>query len=140
MDRMVIDTNVIVSALRSAAGASYRLLDVLYEGRIEIATSVPLVMEYEYACIRNLEHIAFSESELKEYIDDLCSLSVKQKIFFLWRPMLKDANDEHVLDLAIASRSRFIITYNKKDFIGAKQFGLEILSPKEYLQRIGEIT
>lgn len=54
-------------------------------------------------------------------------------------PILKDPKDDHVLELAVKSNSQFIVTFNKKDFVGAESFGISIVSPLEYLQHLGEI-
>ena len=58
-------------------------------------------------------------------------------IYYLWRPFLKDAKDDMILEVAVTSQSRFIVTFNPKDFGGVEQFGLEVLGPREFLQRRG---
>jgi predicted nucleic acid-binding protein len=44
-----------------------------------------------------------------------------------------------VLEVAVAGECDAIVTYNRKDFAEASSFGLQILSPKEFLQKIGEV-
>ena len=73
------------------------------------------------------------------YIDYLCASAVRQKIYFLWRPFLKDPKDDMVLELAVASGSRYIITFNKNDFKGVDKFGILAVTPKEFLHIKGEI-
>ena len=111
--RVVIDTNVVFSALRSRNGASYRLMSRLDKINVQIAVSVPLVIEYEKTAQEQLDVIPFSKDEISEYLDYLCSIAIRQRIFYLWRPYLRDAKDDMVLELAVASGSRFIVTYNK---------------------------
>ena len=71
-------------------------------------------------------------------LDFLCAVAHRQKIFYLWRPCLRDPGDDLVLELAVASRSRTIVTFNKRDFTAAVDFGIAILDPAEYLREIGE--
>lgn len=60
-------------------------------------------------------------------------------IYYLWRPILKDPKDDMVLEVAVASSADYIVTYNVKDFIPAKDFGIELASPKDILQITGVI-
>ena len=114
------------------------LMRMAGSGRYEMSISVPLVLEYEHAA-KQIGTIELTEQDIDGLIDDICSLAHKSQVFFLWRPYLKDPGDEHVLDLAVASNSRYLITFNKKDFAGAERFGIGLLTPQEYLRQIGVI-
>lgn len=133
--RVVLDTNVLVSAFRSREGVAFRLITLLREGRSEISVSVPLVLEYEDVLLRatNLD-----EEDVLIVLRFLCAIADQQKIFFLWRPILPDPKDDMVLELAVASRAKYIITYNGKDFAAAHRFGIESLTPKAFLDVIGD--
>ena len=74
-----------------------------------------------------------------DILDYMCAVAHQRKVFYLWRPFLRDPKNDMVLELAVAARCDFIITYNKKDFHGIRQFGIEALSSKEFLERIGEL-
>jgi len=137
--RVVIDTNVVFSALRSRNGASYRLMSRLDKINVQIAVSVPLVIEYEKTAQEQLDVIPFSKDEISEYLDYLCSIAIRQRIFYLWRPYLRDAKDDMVLELAVASGSRYIVTYNKKDFGGVDKFNILAVNAKEFLHILGDI-
>lgn len=134
--RIILDTNVIVSALRSDQGASFRLLSLVGQERFEFSLSVPLVLEYEDAC--NRQRGALQSQDVGDIIDYLCQMGDRRQIYFLWRPCLKDPKDDLVLELAVESGSDFIVTYNRKDFAGSEKFGVRILTPKEFLTLIGE--
>jgi predicted nucleic acid-binding protein len=67
----------------------------------------------------------------------LSRISHKQDIFFLWRPWLKDPKDDMILELAVASESLFIITYNTRDFKGIEPFGIAAITPPLFLKRLG---
>lgn len=135
--QIVLDTNVIVSALRSRRGASYRLIMLIGQANFEINLSVPLALEYEDAAKRLLGQIALSERDIDDILDYLCLKAQQRAIFFLWRPFLKDPKDDMVLELAVSAGCEFIITYNCQDFTGIEQFGVEIVTPAEFLAKIG---
>lgn len=137
--RIVIDTNVFVSALRSRLGASHRLLMLLGGKKFQVCVSVPLVLEYEDAGKRLGREFGLTHHDIEDIIDYICSVADRREIHYLWRPILKDPKDDHILELAVEANAKFIITYNKKYFIEAGQFGINILTPKEYLEEIGEI-
>jgi len=136
--KIVIDTNVLVAALRSRRGASFKLLSSLPNDKFSIFISVPLVLEYEDALMR-LESSAITEQDIRNFVDFLCEIGHHQEIFFLWRPFLPDPSDDHVLEVAVAAGCDAIVTYNKRDFKGIERFGLRVLDPRELLSEIGVI-
>ena len=137
--KIVIDTNVMVAALKSKRGASYKLLSIIDQDKFQISISVPLIIEYEYALKRTDLNILLTESEIDDILDYICQIADKREIFYLWRPYLKDPKDDMVLELAVESESDYIITYNQKDFQGVSKFGIKTLTPKAFLKKIGEI-
>ncbi len=138
--KVVIDTNVLVAALKSIRGASYRLVSLLPSDRFSIAISVPLVFEYESVLKRAKVPAGISEEDISDFIDFLCYVGYRQDIFFLWRPFLPDPSDDLVLEVAVASDCDAIITYNKRHFRDIKKFGLRALDSKEFLAEIGVIS
>ena len=137
--KIVIDTNVFISALRSKHGASFNLISLIGEEKFDICISVPLVFEYEDVAKRSK-----AVDLKKEFIDDIinyiCLVGIETEIFYLWRPFLTDPKDDFVLELAFNSDADFIITYNKKDFKRVDQLGMKVLFPQEFLKLIGVIT
>lgn len=138
--RIIIDTNVLVSALKSRQGASYLLVSLLPMKKFSIAISVPLVLEYEAVLRRGGLSKEITQKDLSDFIDFLCSVGLRQEIFFLWRPFLSDPSDNLVLEVAVAANCDAIITYNKRHFGNIEKFGLRVLDPKEFLVEIGEIS
>src|SRR5208283_2050880 len=122
MYRAVVDTNVVVSALRSSRGASHRLLRLVGDERWKMNLSVPLALEYEQT-VKRLCGGALSDSDIEDVLDYLCASAQLCPIFFLWRPLLPDPKDEMVLELAVESRADFIVTFNARDFSAAPRFG-----------------
>ncbi len=140
MYSVIIDTNILVSALKSDMGASYCLISKLPSNKFQISLSVPLYIEYQDVLTRK-EHLTGSSTkeEILAFLRYLCKMANRQRIFYLWRPWLKDPKDDMVLELAVASKSQFIITYNLKDFSNIQQFGIEAITPKDFLQMIEEV-
>ena len=133
--RVVLDTCVLVAAWRSSLGASFEIIRLLRRGRFEIAVSVPLVVEYESALLRHLSS-ARRTADATAFVDYLCLVAHKQDIFFLWRPLLRDPNDDTVAELAVASRADAIVTHNLKDFSAAANLGIRVLTPGSFLLQL----
>lgn len=138
--QIVVDTNVLFSGLRSSAGASHRLLQLVGESkRFTINLSVPLVFEYEEVLKRHAEELGLTNAEIDDVLDYLCSVGRHREIYFLWRPVLTDSGDDLVLELAVESNSEFIVTFNTKHFAAGRRFGITALRPGEFLRRLGEL-
>lgn len=142
MMKIVIDTNVIFAALYSNKGASHKLLKWLFEAEEKHSVvSTALVLEYVDVLTR-LDNMRFydylTQRDIESFVDDICTISHLQKIHFLWRPFLKDAKDDMVLEVAVNASASPIITFNPKDFDGVKmRFGVDIMTPGEFLLQQG---
>lgn len=136
---IVLDTNVIVAALRSKRGASNQLLSLVGTHRFEIHDSVALILEYEDVLQRHRTELGLSQDDVADFIDSLCSMAHHHKIYFRWRPTLGDVNDELVLELAVTARCEYIVTHNISDFKGIDTFGVQAVTPKVFLQIIREV-
>lgn len=137
--QIVVDTNVFVTALRSQFGASYKLLSLLDTDIYKLNLSVPLVLEYEEVAKRMIGEIALSEKEVDDILDFVISKANHWQIFYLWRPQLKDPSDDMVLELAVTAACDYIITYNLRDFKGSESFGIKAITPKVFLEMVGEL-
>jgi putative PIN family toxin of toxin-antitoxin system len=135
---VILDTNVLIAGLRSRRGASFALLELLAEGAFEISVSVPLVLEYEAVARRQARDLGLTFSEVDAVVDFVCAQAHHRKIFYLWRPFLRDPKDDMVLEVAVESQCRHIVTFNTRDFSGVEQFGIEVLTPPQFLARLQE--
>src|SRR6266478_2983790 len=135
--KVVFDTNVLVSAARSRQGASFALVSSIPAPEFQLCLSVGLYTEWQEVLTRaeNLPPGDTSE-DARTYLRYLASQSHLQEIHFLWRPFLRDADDDMVLELAFAAGCRYIVTHNVKDFDGSEQLGVTVLSPGEFLKLI----
>ena len=134
--RIVLDTNVLYSGLYSSEGASYKILEKIYQCKIIPVISTPLVFEYEEILKRKKSILNLSDQEIDKFLYNICDIGEPQKIYFLWRPYLSDSKDDHILELAVASKTKYIVTHNIKDFKGSENFGVRIISPKQLLEEI----
>lgn len=106
-------------------------------GWYQSVVSVPLVLEYESVAKRFVGQSALTIQDVDAIVDYICAQSEHVKIFYLWRPALKDANDDMVLELAAAADCDYIVTFNVKDFWGAQRFGAQPVTPKEFFRLEG---
>ena len=137
--RIVLDTNVLVSALRSRNGASFRLLSIIDTEKFELAISVPLVLEYEASAKKQSRETGLSSADIDSILNYICSIAKHYRIHYLWRPFLRDPKDDMVLELAVVSNAKYIVTFNTADFKGIEKFGLQVIKPRDFLKEIGEI-
>jgi putative PIN family toxin of toxin-antitoxin system len=137
--RLVLDTDVIVAALRSATGASAAMLRAIRQGRGTLLLTTALLLEYEATC-RLAEHrlaSGLSAEEIDRVLDGLLLLAEPVETWFRWRPQLRDPGDEMVLEAAVNGRADALVTFNRRDFGRVpERFGIEVLSPGEVLRRM----
>lgn len=135
----VIDTDVVVAAIRSRTGASAEVVRRVLRGDVCIALSVAIVLEYESVATR-AEHVAasgLSAEEILTVIDALTAVSVAVEPHFRWRPQLRDPDDEMILEAAVNARASTIVTFNRKDFgTASAKFGVEIMLPSQALESL----
>jgi len=137
--QIVMDTNVLISALRSRRGASFKLLRLLGHKDFEINVSVSLILEYEDVAKRYAKDFGLTNSDIDDIIDYLCRIANKHLIHFLWRPYLKDPHDDLLLELSVEASCDYIVTHNVTDFAGADRFGVKVITPGDFLKRIGRL-
>jgi len=138
--QVVLDTNVLVSGLRSRRGSAFQVLSWVGTGKFDIHLSVPLVLEYQEVLHRELSNLYVTAEDIENFIAFHCSVATCHQIFFLWRPYLPDPKDDMVLELAVKARCDSVVTYNARDFIGLERFGLNVVSPVEFLRTIGVLA
>jgi putative PIN family toxin of toxin-antitoxin system len=135
---IILDTNVLVAALRSRDGASFKLLSLIDSGLFDLAVTVPLVFEYEDVLKR--EPLGILTEAAEDVLDYICQVASKHNVYFMWRPYLRDAKDDMVLEAAVAAEATHIVTFNTKDFQGVGRFGVQALWPADFLLQIGALS
>ena len=132
--RVVLDTCILFSALRSSAGASFKIVSSLPAKKFTPIVSTPLFFEYEEVLCRPRQFANLSRRDVDDFLDYFASVSEFQRIDFLWRPFLPDPNDDLVLEVAVAARVDSIVTYNLKDFAGSDRLGVRIIRPQDFIK------
>ena len=141
LGRTVLDTDVLVAAVRSDRGASRRLLTAVLAQRYPVLASVPLMLQYESVLTRSehLEAARISVADVEVFLDAIALVIEPIRISYLWRPILPDAGDDLVLETAVHGRADVVVTFNLRDFEPATtRFGLEVMTPADALRRLEE--
>ena len=136
---LVLDTDVVVAAFRSDRGASRQLLLAALHREYELLLSVPLILEYEAVLTRpeHLQASGLTDAEVRSVLDDVAAVAIPVRLAFLWRPTLRDADDDMVLETALNGGASAIVTFNERDFAGGNRgFHCRVLSPGAALQQI----
>lgn len=135
---LIVDTSVLIAALRSSNGASYAVFRLIGTGRFEIGVTTALVLEYESVATRSLDALGLTAGDLSDLLDYLCQVGRRAAVRFRVRPSLPDPGDELVLEAAVACGAEWIVTHNVRHLVdGAARFGIEVLTPGEALRRLG---
>lgn len=139
--RVALDTDVLVAALRSDQGASRQLVMAALDRRFVMLVSVPLMLEYEAVLTRE-EHLAaagITANDVDTVLDALAAVVEPVRLSFLWRPRLKDAADEMVLETAANGMADRLVTFNLKHLgEAALEFGVRALRPGRVLREMAE--
>lgn len=132
--RVNLDTSVLVAAARSRNGASFHLLSMLPSSKFEIALTVALFTEWQSVLTRP-EHLppGVDPQAAMGFLRYLASIAHLQDVHFLWRPFLRDPDDDMVLEGAVASGCQFIITHNVKDFKRSHELNVSAITSAEFL-------
>jgi putative PIN family toxin of toxin-antitoxin system len=139
MCRVVLDTDIIVTALRSATGGSNAVLREAAQGRIRPLVTPALFLEYEAVLKRPEQRLVHGLGlrDIDRFLSALAAACEAVEVSFQWRPQLSDANDEMVLETAVNGQADALITHNVRDFAkGAERFGLRVLRPGEFLKEL----
>jgi len=137
--RLVMDTDVIVSAMRSPSGALAEILRRVRRSKAALLLTVPLALENDAVCHRTEHRLAaaLTVRRVNIFVDAVIAMAEPVETHFLWRPQLRDPNDEMVLETAVNGRADVLVTFNLRDFgqVPAR-FGVAALLPREAIKRI----
>jgi len=135
----VLDTNVVVAAMRSPTGASAALLKAARRSEMIMLANVALALEYEATCQLAEHRLAagLEPDQVGIFIDAVLAMVEPVETHFMWRPQLRDPADEFVLEAAVNGQAMAIVTFNRRDFgVVPNRFGIEVLTPAEAIRRI----
>lgn len=135
--RVVIDTCVWVSAVRSRRGASFALLGELSHGRFQFGISVPLFLEYEAKLLAASAEGAtpLTNAQVEAILAALVHYAEPVPVFFGLRPNLSDESDNMVFECAANFGAAAIVTHNVRHFLSPelRGYGIDVVTPAEFL-------
>lgn len=137
--RVILDTNVVLAALRSQNGASHRLLLTLGHPQWQSVITPALMYEYEDVARRSGAAPGLSPQNITNILDLIYRESDLQFVWFSWRPISPDLGDDAILEAAIAGHCDYVVSFNERHLRGAREFGVDVLKPADLLRLIGEI-
>lgn len=131
-----MDTNVLVSAFRSRQGASFEIFRRLRLGEWTAVVSNHLLFEYEEILKRQAPELGLSLKDVDELLNAICARAEECSLLHGWQPVLPDPDDEPLVQLAVESDARLIVTHNVRDLQPATRLGVEVLQPREFLAKL----
>ena len=134
--RVVLDSAVLVAALRSDRGASRQLVVAAIARRFTLLLSVPLVLEYEAVLTRpeHLQAAGLSAADVAVILDGLVAVAEPVRLSFRWRPAPPDPADDMVLETAVNGGAQLLVTFDRRHFANAaRSFEVEVVSAAEAL-------
>ncbi|TAE26581.1 MAG: putative toxin-antitoxin system toxin component, PIN family [Candidatus Kapaibacterium sp.] len=129
---VVLDTNVLVSAMRSEVGASFRVMELALQEAFTLHVSPPLFFEYEEILQRQT---SLHSTEVSDFLAAFVEIIEKHEIYFLFRGVLPDDDDAMLLELAIKAQA-VIVTHNVRHFAKAVDYGIVVMQPQEFLHQL----
>ena len=139
LKRIVLDTSIVVAALRTREGAGNAVLRLVAKRRLVPLVSPPLFLEYEDVLKRPEQQLAhgLALEEIDKFLAELAAHAEPVELHFRWRPQVRDPNDEMVLETAINGRADALVTYNVRDFfLAGERFQIPVLRPADLLQKV----
>jgi putative PIN family toxin of toxin-antitoxin system len=134
--RAVLDTNVLVSTFRSPHGAAFEIFRRLRLGEWTVVVSNHLIFEYEEILKRDAPLLGLSLADVDELLNAICARAEEWPLSHEWQPVLRDADDEPLVQLAVESGALRIVTHNTRDLKPCERLGIELLKPSEFLAKL----
>jgi putative PIN family toxin of toxin-antitoxin system len=138
INRIVLDTSVVVAGLRTRLGAGNAFLGLIASRRLVILATPPLFLEYEDVLKRPEHRLAhgLTPEAIDEFLSELAALVEPVDVHFQWRPQSRDPDDEMVIEAAINGQADALVTYNTSDFVSAERFKISVIHPADLLRKV----
>ncbi len=128
-----MDTNVLYAGLRSRHGASFQLLDALWQRKWTLLLSQTVLTEYEEILKRESVALNLTFQKIDALLDALCALAERRRLSDLWHPVLSESEDEAFAHLAVEAKAGYLITHNVRHLEPVRKLGVNLLEPKDFL-------
>jgi putative PIN family toxin of toxin-antitoxin system len=134
--RIVLDTNVLVSGLRTPFGSSGEIVRMVFSGELILCIDARILSEYKE--VLNRPKFKFDKNKVAILIDFIMQYGQVVSSSPLKSP-LPDPDDEAFLAIAIVGNVKILITGNKVHYPSSSREGIEILSPSEFIDFLRKI-
>lgn len=131
--RVVMDTNVLYAGLRSRRGASFAILDALWQGQWTLLLSNTILTEYEEILRRDAAALNLTHERTDCLLDAICSIAERRQVSDVWAPVLPDPDDEAFVQLAVEAGADHLVSHNLGHLAPARKLGVNLLAPREFL-------
>lgn len=131
--RAVMDTNVLYAGLRSRRGASFQILDTLWQRKWTLVFSNTVLTEYEEILKREAATLRLDFERINKLLDALCTLAERRHPSETWLPVLHDPDDEALVHLAVESQADHLVSHNPRHLEPARKLGVNLLEPRDFL-------
>ena len=134
MLRAVMDTNVVVSALRSKSGASFEIFEALRRGEWRCILSNHLLMECQEKLLEMAGTLGATAADIDGILTVICAHAEEWQLRPDWHPALSDdPDDEPLVQLAHESGANLVVTHNLRHLAPAEKLGIKVLRPRDFL-------
>jgi putative PIN family toxin of toxin-antitoxin system len=128
-----MDTNVLYAGLRSRRGASFEILDGLWQAKWTLVLSNTVLTEYEEVLKREAGPLNLTTERIDRLLDALCASAEQRHPSEVWTPILTDPDDEAFVHLAVAAKADHLVTHNLRHLEPSRRLGINLLAPKDFL-------
>ena len=137
MSRIVVDTNVFIGACLGA-GAANEVIASCLEGKFTPLMGHALFAEYEDVLSRAslFANSRLNAAERDELFDIFSAHCEWIRVYYQWRPNLRDEADNHLMELAVAGNARYVVTRNIRDIASGELLfpQVRIVTPAQLLK------
>ncbi len=132
--RLVLDTNLLVSALLKPGSVPDRLLTLIWEGAATALYDARMTDEYRCVLARS-KFRSIDRARIDEVFAQLLAHGEEITDTREWKAAMRDDDDRIFVEVALAGRADAIVTGNLKDY--PRDQGFEVLPPATMLAMLG---
>jgi len=133
---VVLDTNVLVSALKTEGGNCASILDLAIEGRLTLTVDQRILAEYERVCLD--PRLKFDAETVRTALDFLRD-TAERVVPLPSAADLPDPDDRPFLEVA-EQADAVLVTGNKKHFPARTCRAVRVFSPAEFVEELRKGT
>ncbi len=138
MLKVVLDTNVLVSALLNGDGPPAFILSLVRRRMVRLCLSLEILEEYE--AVLNRKKFRHIRNEGLAIISSLAGQALRVETNTKINLVTSDPADNKFIECAVEAEADFLITGNNKHFPFRSYQKIQIVSPREFIESSLELT